>query len=139
MEVPERRVTGARPAEAARCAAEANARDTTSTRSLAAGPDADSRHARQDRVKRGRHYKSLNLLRDFFALPAKCCQLLSQARQDDARGLNTRDHDRLLGQSLDDLCSQVFPQLVSAFTLHATSEYIRVRPLLAIPAVHQTW
>ncbi len=45
------------------------------------GPDADSRHARQDRAKRVRHYKPFNLLRDFFALPAQSCQLLRQARQ----------------------------------------------------------
>lgn len=79
------------------------------------GPDADSPHARQDRAKRVRHYKSLNLFRDFFALPAQSRQLLRQARQDNTCGLSTRYHDRLLGQSPNDLGSPNLSRARSKF------------------------
>jgi len=53
------------------------------------GPDPNSRHAGQDRMKRVRKYQALYFSSDFIALAAQCRQLLRQARQDDACGLRS--------------------------------------------------
>jgi hypothetical protein len=66
------------------------------------GPDPDSRHAGQDRVKRVSKHEPLNFLRHFIALDAQSRQLLRQARQDDAGSLGAQDHCGLLRQHLED-------------------------------------
>ena len=79
------------------------------------GPNPDSRHAGQDRVKRARKHKTFNFLRHFLALCAQGRQLPGQTRQDDAGCLSAQDDDRLLGERLNDFRS---PSLA-----HARSEF----------------
>ena len=62
------------------------------------GPDADSRHAGQDRVKRVSKHEPLNFLRHLIALDTQRCQLLRQARQNDAGGLSTLERGYMKGR-----------------------------------------
>ena len=67
------------------------------------GPDPDSWHAGQDRMKRVCENEALDFLRHFVALTSQRCQLLSQARQDDGSGLRSKHHHSLLRECLSDL------------------------------------
>jgi hypothetical protein len=71
-------------------------------------PDADSRHTRQDWMKRVSKHQSLNLLRHLVALDTQSRKLLRQAWQNDAGGLSAQNHDGLLRERLKDLCGPRF-------------------------------
>ncbi len=72
------------------------------------GPDADSRHAGQDRMKRVSKYETFNFLCHLVALDAQSRKLLRQARQNDAGGLSAQNHDGLLRERLKDFCGPCF-------------------------------
>ncbi len=66
-------------------------------------PDADSRHARQNRVTRVRLNDALDLPRDLIALSPQLGELLREARKHDP-GRGPADHDHgLLIESVEDL------------------------------------
>ena len=114
IDVPDRHVTGAKTCVSGQMPGrgEGTARDID--QESRGGPNPDSRHAGQDRMKRVRKHKTLDFLRHFLSLCAQRRQLSRQARQDDAGVLSAQDHDRLLRERLNDFCS---PSLA-----HARSE-----------------
>jgi len=67
-------------------------------------------------MKRVSKHEAFNFLRHLIALDAQSCQLLRKTRQDDAGGLGARDHDGLLGESLEDVGSPGFPHARSGLT-----------------------
>ncbi len=67
------------------------------------GPDADSRHAGQDRPKRVSKHQPLNFSGDFVTLLAQGGELLGQARHDDGGGLRAGHDHGLFAQCLNDL------------------------------------
>ena len=76
------------------------------------GPDADSRHAGQDRMKRVCKDETLDFFCNFLTLVSQRLQLLCQARQDDGRGLSAQNDDCLLRERLNDLSG---PQLTHSW------------------------
>ncbi|KGU75707.1 hypothetical protein BBL_1826 [Burkholderia pseudomallei MSHR1328] len=66
------------------------------------GPDADSRHAGQDRPKRVSKHQPLNFGSDFVTLLAQGGKLLGQTRHDDGGGLRAGHDPGLLVQRLND-------------------------------------
>ncbi|KWF38600.1 hypothetical protein WL88_25325 [Burkholderia diffusa] len=72
------------------------------------GPDADSRHAGQDRPKRVSKHQSFNLSSDFVALLTQGRKLLGQTGHDDGGGLRAGHGHGLFAQCLNDLGRQAF-------------------------------
>lgn len=68
------------------------------------GPDADSGHARQDRLKRVSVDDLLDLGGDLVPLPAQPCELLRETWQNEGCGGGAGDNDGLLAESQGDLC-----------------------------------
>ncbi len=66
------------------------------------GPDADSRHAGQDRPKRVSMHQPLNFGGDFVTLLAQGGELLGQAGHDDGGSLRAGYDHGLLAQRLND-------------------------------------
>ena len=66
-------------------------------------------------MKRVRKHKAFDFLGHFFSLFAQSRELSRQPRQDDGGGLSAQDHDRLLGERLNDFSG---PGLA-----HARSEF----------------
>lgn len=85
------------------------------------GPDPDSRHAGQDRVKRVSKHQALDFLRHLIALDTQSRQLLRETRQDDAGGLSTQDYDGQLRQRLKNFRAQVFPMRGASLTSRLAS------------------
>lgn len=79
------------------------------------GPDADSWHACQDRMRRVREDQAFDFLFDFSALASQRCQLLREARQHDGGGLSAQHDDRLFRECLDDLSGPALAQARSQF------------------------
>ncbi len=69
------------------------------------GPDADSGHARQDRLKRVLIDDLLDFDEDLVALPAECGELLREPREDERCGVGAGHDDGLLVERGDDLGS----------------------------------
>ena len=107
-------------------------------------PDANSRHAGQDRMKRVSKHQALNLIRYLVASDTKGRQLLRQARQDDARSLSPQDHDSLLRQRLEDLCGPGLPHARSEFDESISQLFLSERSQLcgrriALEQVQHGW
>ena len=68
-----------------------------------AGPDADSGHARQDRVKRVRLNDAFDLGRDLIALSPQLGELLREAWDDDPGRVRADHGHGLLVESVEDL------------------------------------
>src|SRR5581483_4092992 len=83
-------------------------------------------------MKRVSKHQALNLFRYLVALDTKGCQLLRQARQDDAGSLRPQDHGSLLRQHLEDLRGPDLPHAGSEF-----DESIRQLFLSESPAAAQ--
>ena len=79
------------------------------------GPNPDSWHAGQDRMKRVCKHEALNLFRYFVALYAQSRQLSRQARQNDACRLSSQNNDRLLTERLNDFGSPSLAHTRSEF------------------------
>ena len=80
MDEPERRVTGASPGVRGQMARRREGAARHVDEESGCGPDADSRHAGQDRMKRVGKHQALNFFRYLVALDAQSRQLLRQAR-----------------------------------------------------------
>ena len=71
-------------------------------------PDADSRHAGQDRPKSVCMHQPFNFAGNLVALFAQRCELLGQTRHDDGCCLRTRYDHSLLAERLNDFGSKAF-------------------------------
>ncbi|GKI97806.1 hypothetical protein NUKP18_55480 [Klebsiella variicola] len=74
------------------------------------GPDTDSGHAGQDRVKRVGEYPLLYLKGHLVSLLTQCDELECQAWEDDDSSIRARNDDGLLGQCLADVSSKALSQ-----------------------------
>lgn len=74
------------------------------------GPDADSGHAGQDRVKRVQMHQAFDFTGDLVALLQQGGELFGKARHDDSRGLGAGHDDGLFAKRLNDLGGQALAQ-----------------------------
>lgn len=72
------------------------------------GPDADSRHAGQDRPKRVGMYKAFDFAGDLVTLFAQGGELLGQARHDDSGCLRAGHDHSLLTERLNNFGGKAF-------------------------------
>lgn len=109
------------------------------------GPDADSRHAGQDRPKRVSEHQSLDFGGDLVALLAQGGELLGQARHDDRGSLRAGYDHRLLTQRLNDFGRQVLAlreylvQDADCDALFIVVEHRAQRRLMGLPAQFLAW
>lgn len=81
-----------------------------SSKESGCGPDTDSRHAGQDRVKRVCEDPLFHLKRNLVSLLAQSDELTGKARQNNDSGVSAGNDDGLLCKRLSYLGGKAFPQ-----------------------------